>query len=130
MMHYLNNCRNFSHADFYSSDAFFDLNKEGADQKYIGGFNKGDLCVVLSVGHKKSKNSPEALIKIQQYRFESMKQHDITEANGNISRVVVLCGPLMNSELLPKSAAAIHPRYRILFNKVGQFKQLSVKRDA
>ena len=82
MTHYLNNCKNYQYANLYGNNAFYSLYSSGPDQKYIAGFEKDDICVVISNAQGKSKSAPAVVVKIDRHQFESKELRDYIENNG------------------------------------------------
>ena len=116
MTHYLNNCKNYQYANLYGNNAFYSLYSSGPDQKYIAGFEKDDICVVISKAQGKSKSDPAAVVKVDRHQFKFKELRDYIENNGERTSVYVLHGPLLSSESMNKSAAASHHQFRILFS--------------
>ena len=131
MNHYLNNCQNCDHAKAYArdcSDAFFDLYTTGRDEKYLPSFQSGDECIVATKVKKGKgmKGKVHELVRLSRYRLDrTFKVKYVDEVE-----TFVLCGPLISTETMTKTEAAINKKYSRFFNKVGHFKQASVFNDA
>ena len=126
MFYLLNNCRNLNHADLYGGNAFFDLWVGGREEEIAKELHPGDTCWVASYrGLNKTGRTEVVLAK---YKFTRTRRAPSPEAPYRM--IWVLDGDLEQRQVLAKSKACEHVPCSRLFNKRGQFKQVSVVRCA
>ena len=121
MLYFLNNCQNLDHAKTYGGNAMFDFWADGFEDKIARKMQTGDICLVISRSGKQS-------VKLARYSFTGAIS--IPTSSSQPRAIWVLEGKLEHQETLSKTDAASHPKYSRFFNRLGNFNQWSVLRDA
>ena len=112
---FFNNCKCRDHVKLYGAGAFFDLDADG---------HQGNLALNLPVGQRCVVASYEDDGRVMFKWFLLSEEKLMSDENDGKSRVFI--GKLINKKVLTKDAAAKSPCYSTLFNRRGQFKQVSV----
>ena len=116
MLTLFNNCGGRDHVEHYGEGAFFDLDADDRQRHRIAELDVGSECVVASYGDR-------GTVIFQWFTFTHQK---LKNDKKKFQAHVVFGVPLRSEELSKAVAAATMP-YKLLFNRLGHFKRLSLK---
>ena len=116
MVTLFNNCRGRDHVEHYGEGAFFDLDADDRQRHRIAELDVGSECVVASYGDR-------GTVIFRWFTFTHQKV--LSDEDGCPTHVVF--GVPLRSEEFSKAVAAATTPYKLLFNRLGHFKRLSLK---
>jgi hypothetical protein len=114
-----NNCRSRPHAELYGSNAFYDLDQFGAQANMATELEPGQHCCVATLTENKD---------IQFGWFCFREERLLPDPDEPNSRVRVLFGEWLGSEILTRAQAIATEPYAQFFNVNSHFKRLSAIR--